>query len=362
MEPTEAAPFFSIVMPAFNARALIHRPLLSIAAQTFRDFELIIIDDCSTEPWDDVLLDYPWLDPRQFRLERNMGPGIARQKGIQEARGTYVVFIDSDDYFASPLTLQQVYEGIMGTQSPDIYSTQFIELHADRVGKIHTPEDTGWVHGKFYRRQFLLEKKLHFPPFMFTEDGCFNMIAFPLAARSSFNTGLETYIWTKNPTSIVNSRDYIPALMENNYPMGFLTAYRSLRAFCEETEAKALPEDHTDAIIAKNLRTTEHSFVIKAGVYLYLYFKALENREGIDELIERARVVCARVLGEMRLIDRLNAITSREEWFQLVLDTLAGQYRTVLHQEPETELDESFPAWVERILATGETVTKGWLK
>ena len=70
--------------------------LASLAAQTYDDWELILVDDASPQdPTPHVLAHVP--QARVIRLDRNRGPSAARNRGIEEARGRYVAFLDSDD-------------------------------------------------------------------------------------------------------------------------------------------------------------------------------------------------------------------------------------------------------------------------
>ena len=94
---TAAIPSVSIVMPAYNRAGSIRMSVDSILRQTFTDFELIVVDDGSSDGTMDLLADVT--DPRLMRLAnpRNMGAGAARNTGIKAARGDWVAFQDSDD-------------------------------------------------------------------------------------------------------------------------------------------------------------------------------------------------------------------------------------------------------------------------
>lgn len=90
----------SVVIPTCNRRAILSRCLAALADQTFADFEIIVVDDCSTDNTIEMLTslsgDRPSLRLRWFRHERHAGANAARNRGIQEARGEIVAFLDSD--------------------------------------------------------------------------------------------------------------------------------------------------------------------------------------------------------------------------------------------------------------------------
>lgn len=89
----------SVVMPFFNEIALVRRALASILTQTYRHLDIVLVDDGSTEPVDDLLRDAA-ADTRVRVLRTpNRGPGAARNLGIRNCRGDYVAFLDADDLF-----------------------------------------------------------------------------------------------------------------------------------------------------------------------------------------------------------------------------------------------------------------------
>ena len=88
----------SVVVPFYNVERYIEVSLESIAQQTFRDLEVIMVDDGSTDGSTVVAKSFAARDPR-FRLvqQRNMGLGPARNTGARHATGQYLAFVDSDD-------------------------------------------------------------------------------------------------------------------------------------------------------------------------------------------------------------------------------------------------------------------------
>jgi glycosyltransferase involved in cell wall biosynthesis len=86
----------SIIIPLYNKAPYVRRALDSIAAQTFADFEAIVVDDGSTDGGAAIVADYP---DERFRLipQANAGPGAARNAGLAQARGEFIAFLDADD-------------------------------------------------------------------------------------------------------------------------------------------------------------------------------------------------------------------------------------------------------------------------
>lgn len=90
-------PCVSVVLPTFNRDALLSRSIASVLAQTFNDFELIVVDDASTDSTEDIVKGFHDARIRYERLPTNVGGAEARNVGIRLARGKYIAFQDSDD-------------------------------------------------------------------------------------------------------------------------------------------------------------------------------------------------------------------------------------------------------------------------
>lgn len=89
----------SIIMPAYNCDDFIGITLDSVIAQTYKNWEVIVVDDCSTDNTAAVVKSYIEKDPRikYHKLERNSGAAVARNTAIDIARGRFIAFLDSDD-------------------------------------------------------------------------------------------------------------------------------------------------------------------------------------------------------------------------------------------------------------------------
>lgn len=88
----------SVITPTYNREDLISKAIDSILAQSFHDFEMIIVDDGSTDNTKSVIANYVSRDARiKYFLKENGGPSAARNYGIEQANGKWVIYLDSDD-------------------------------------------------------------------------------------------------------------------------------------------------------------------------------------------------------------------------------------------------------------------------
>ena len=99
----------SIIMPAYNCGDFIGIALNSVINQSYKNWEVIVVDDCSTDNTADVVQEYIKNDNRikYHKLEKNSGAAVARNKAVDLASGKYMAFLDSDDvWFPEKLTKQ----------------------------------------------------------------------------------------------------------------------------------------------------------------------------------------------------------------------------------------------------------------
>ncbi len=112
-------PLVSVIMPVYNGEEYLAAAIESILAQTFSDFELIVVDDGSQDRSPQIIREYSKRDGRIrfFQLERNQGPSAARNRGIAAAGGDFVTNMDSDD-ICLPERLQKQVDFLL--TAPDI--------------------------------------------------------------------------------------------------------------------------------------------------------------------------------------------------------------------------------------------------
>ena len=128
------APYFSIIVPMYNAARYIKICIDSILNQTFQDFEVIIIDDVSTDDSYNICREL-YGDNKKVRLlrhEKNQGQGPARNTGIKNARGKYIGFVDNDDAII-PTALEKIYKATQtdGKEADVVYILEHFTTFQD---------------------------------------------------------------------------------------------------------------------------------------------------------------------------------------------------------------------------------------
>lgn len=183
-------PKVSVVIPAYNAQQYLGETLDCLAVQTLREIEVLVVDDGSADSTPEILREYSEKYPfiRAIRQE-NAGVAAARNRGIQEAAGEYLYFLDSDDLI-EPDALERLYQTarqheaelvICKIQNFSRTGTSWQE-HAGLLSQRDTINpydyDLLWnylVGNKLYLTRHLRESGVLFPPLRYSEDGAFNM-------------------------------------------------------------------------------------------------------------------------------------------------------------------------------------------
>lgn len=189
----EAVPVFSVIVPVFNASAYLMSCIDSVLRQTERSFEIVIVDDGSTDDSLEVCRRLERDDPRiRVFTKENEGQGVARNVGIGHARGAYIVFLDSDDTLRSD-ACAQIREAFEKTGGDTV--SFVIEFHAaDGRSQARRGPSRAFVQdgeeiftdamldrnflsatcSKAYRRALLVEHGIRFPPLRAYEDAMFS--------------------------------------------------------------------------------------------------------------------------------------------------------------------------------------------
>jgi glycosyltransferase involved in cell wall biosynthesis len=142
-----ARPVVTVVIPTFNRAAIVGRAIRSVLGQTCQDWELIVVDDGSTDGTEPVVTAFSDNRIKYVRHDRKLGGGAARNTGIRCAQGEYVAFLDSDDEWL-PEKIQKELE-VFQSSDPAVglvYTGKMMLDETGRVLEIRMPTKSGWVY------------------------------------------------------------------------------------------------------------------------------------------------------------------------------------------------------------------------
>lgn len=238
MEINNFTPAISIIIPLYNAEKFIRECIESISVQTFQNYEVIIVDDCSTDKSREVVeksvaefFENPVEKIRLIELEKNSGGASKpRNIGLKLARGEYIMFIDSDDAI-TPTALEELYTTAKHLDSDVLFNKRFYMFHGKswkkptkisvRGSDVKSPVQITdpvlryskhqflpmvWVY--FFKRELIVENKIEFPEIPITEDTFFVLFTLFFAKKVFFISKLY-YYYRKHSASI--QRFDIPA-------------------------------------------------------------------------------------------------------------------------------------------------------
>lgn len=223
-------PFISVIVPVYNTAPYLERCLDSLRAQTLENMEFLLIDDGSTDASGEIIDRFGAADPR-FRCihQENRGFAGARNRGLDEARGEFIGFVDSDDWI-DPLMYRKLFDAHLACPEADIvqcaycheYPEDGLTVAADNAwvrsllrrtgGKMRGAEalllDDSTVWNRIYRRSMLETKGLRFDAAMaFGEDCYFYFTAMASAERIAAIGDILYHYRRNRPGSQVVSGD-----------------------------------------------------------------------------------------------------------------------------------------------------------
>lgn len=218
-------PFVSLIVPVYNAEKYLRRCLDSVVQQTFQDMEIILVNDGSEDTSLEICREYEKADSRFFVINKeNTGVSDSRNRAIREARGTYLQFMDSDDWLTPDATESFVYaakkydcdlviadfyrvDKAVFTEKQHIRERGLLtrEMYAEYM--MQEPADFyyGVLWNKLYRRSIIEEHQLQMEPDLkWCEDFLFNLSFIRYARRF---TAIQTpiYYYMKRKGSLVST-------------------------------------------------------------------------------------------------------------------------------------------------------------
>lgn len=291
----------SVVIPVYNGEAYLHQCLDSVCAQTLEEIEIICVDDGSTDASWQILKEYEEKDSR-FRLiqQENQHVAAARNNGMEQAQGEYVIFWDCDDFF-EPRALEHLYLRAEETEAdicvckndlyyskdgkryPDGASLNFKRIPEGETFNRFTNSEhilsfiNAVVWNKLFRRSFLVENNLTFPSFRMGEDQPFVYVALCLASKIAIVKKVLIHYRWNNPKSMLGSRAENSIFIEGIRAREFLVEQLRQRDIVPEGLGKKMTES---IIYELHWANTEADFI---AVLQYLRERGLWEKFDIRE-------------------------------------------------------------------------------
>jgi len=284
----------SIIVPVYNVECYLAECIDSIVGQTYRDIEIIIVNDGSIDNSLAIINNYAVKDCRIIVInQKNQGLSVARNAGIERATGDYVMFIDSDDYISLDIC-QIVVEEIQKSNSPDMFIYGRYRFYNDKKKYVedsividdYTTTYTGLDYlkksllknkfhasacNKIYKREFINRKSLRFIKGIYHEDLYFTFSSLLFASKVCLLPSVYYYYRWERPNSIMN--------VVNKKSKNILTTVRKMEELLNNSYPSMLNEYFFKKIVYQS--------VSSAVCYRFLYFhpfSAIANRWVKDTL------------------------------------------------------------------------------
>lgn len=277
-------------MPFHNAEEYIDDTMASVLAQTLKEIEIICVDDGSEDETYSILSEYAKKDARIIAIyQEKSNAGVARNRGLKEARGEYLLFLDSDDLF-EPDLLEKMYDACVRNQADlcvcnaDQYDTQKkeriekpqylrkecipenIPFSRETIGKYILYFTTSVPWNKMVRRGFVEEEGICFQDIPRANDQFYSIMVLVLAKRI-------TIVWEKEVHYRVKQTDNLTT----NFSETPLCSFDALLKVKDTLEQKGLLED-------ENLRCALDNKILN----LMIYSLHIQNDiEGFKQLYQR---------------------------------------------------------------------------
>lgn len=194
-----------IIIPAYNAHKTIKRTLISIILQSIKNkVEVTIVNDGSKCDYSEIIdLFKEKIRIREIKLDKNSGPGVARQEGIDNTTNPYIVFIDADDMLYNTYSLENLYSMILDNDNDYAVGKIIDEKNGEYI---YYQNHIGCLHGKIYKREHLENEKIKFNNTSMSEDHSFNRLV-TLSTDKYDITEEIIYVYKDEKNSISNREE-----------------------------------------------------------------------------------------------------------------------------------------------------------
>ena len=261
-----------IIIPCYKAKKTLTDTLFSVMYQTFKDYKVYLVNDGSGYDYhEEVDFFKNFMDITEMDHSPNRGPAYARNRGYEASHGDFVVYLDSDDTFASPNSLELLYKKAIEKNADLVISKYKQETNEDYL--FYPPINVSTFGGKLFRRKFLEDNKiLAIEEIIGGEDTSYNQLVIECEPKIEYYD-IVTLIYRNNVDSITrkdNESFKKDKTTERTFVVGLLWTVR-------EAKKRGKDEKHlTRYLIAWAIQNLDH------GDYKYM----LENEQVRNAMTE----------------------------------------------------------------------------
>jgi glycosyltransferase involved in cell wall biosynthesis len=295
-----------IIIPAHKAQNTIMRTLSSIALQSVvEQVTVTIVNDADGIGYEKFVNKFSdVIDIKEITLEENGGPGVARQKGIDETSSPYFTCIDADDTFASPFALEVLLKTIESSPENHTVVGGFVEEQPN-LQFINHQQDLVWMFGKLYKREFINKYKIRFNETRANEDNGFNTIIRLVSSPEEKIAFIQdiVYYWHWKEDSITRKDN---------------AQYSYDQSFCGYTDNMIYAIQHAKKV--KPFNNYIDMWAIQVMCNLYIYYYQTVKRD--PRFVEQNYSYCVKYYNE---VYKKYIEMEKETIDQIFAETLAQQ-------------------------------------
>lgn len=225
----EVSKKISVIVPVFNAAKHLRECLDSVCNQSVGDYEVICVDDCSSDQSLTILKEYQqkYAMLKVVRQSHNMGAGPARNRGIKLAQGDYIAFLDADDYYQNKDSLKSLYTQAIENDA-DICGggLRYADSTKNKRAAQYCFQDNGWIDFRDYqqyyyyqrfifRRSLLITNDIFFPNYLRFQDPPFFVRAM-LAAERFYAVKKLFYVYREDGAHVSWNVNKVNDLMQGH--------------------------------------------------------------------------------------------------------------------------------------------------
>lgn len=256
---------YSFIVPVYNTEKYLKKCLDSLVNQTYKDFEIIVVNDGSTDKSSNIISKYQKKYKNIIVIDKeNEGLSMARNRGVQKSSGKYIIFVDSDDYVSNKL-LEEVDKKIDDSDilrfqiaTEDEEYTKINEYHEEvfesmcgydafkYLSSYHFVEPA-WCY--VIRKSYYIENKFSFKNGVYHED--FGLIPYVIyKARKVKSIDFIGYYYIQRNGSIMNNNDYKKTVKK---AFDMLEQYKTMRLFAKNINRKNNLDDYFLSYISNSV-------------------------------------------------------------------------------------------------------------